>query len=149
MRMYAFLPLVGLIGALGFGSAASAQQSGTAADAKALLAKGTAAVKADKAGALAKFDDPAGGFKDRDLYVFCFEIKSGLGLSGPTKGKDLRTLKDSTGKAFGQEMVDKAKDGQVVTIDYMFPRPNTTDPVAKESFIEGIGDIACGVGYYK
>src|SRR5208282_3997056 len=100
MRMKALLPLMmPLVGVLSFGSAASAQQSGTTADAQALLTKGVAAVKA--------------------------------------------------GKAFGQEMLDKAKDGEVVTVDYMFPRPNTTTPVAKESFVEGIGDIACGVGYYK
>jgi signal transduction histidine kinase len=143
------LPWIALAGVLGFGSAASAQQSGTAADAQALLKKAAAAVQADKAGALAKFDDPNGGFKDRDLYVFCFDSKSGLNLSGPLKGKDMKTIKDSTGKAFGQEIFEKARDGAVVTVDYMFPRPNTTDPVAKESFIEGLGDIACGVGYYK
>ena len=149
MRMKALLPLMPLVGVLSFGSAASAQQSGTAADARTLLTKGVAAVKADKAGALAKFDDPNGGFKDRDLYVFCFDSTSGIFLAGPLKGKDVKTAKDSTGKAFGQEMLDKAKDGEVVTVDYMFPRPNTTAPVAKESFVEGIGDIACGVGYYK
>jgi signal transduction histidine kinase len=143
------LPWIALAGVFSFGGVASAQQSGTAADAQALLQKAAAAVKADKTGALAKFDDPNGGFKDRDLYVFCFDSKSGLNLSGPLKGKDMKAVKDSTGKAFGQEIVEKAKDGSVVTVDYMFPRPNTTDPVAKESFIEGLGDIACGVGYYK
>jgi signal transduction histidine kinase len=149
MRMKSLLPVLALAGVLGFGGAVSAQQSGTAADARALLTKAVAAVKADKAGALTKFDDPNGGFKDRDLYVFCFDRKSGTNLSGPLKGKDMPALKDATGKAFGQEMFDKVKEGEVITIDYMFPRPSTTTPVAKESFVQGIGDIACGVGYYK
>jgi hypothetical protein len=149
-RMKTLLPAVALVGALSFSSAASAQQSATADDAKALLAKAATAVKADKPGALARFDAPNGGFKDRDLYVFCFDRRSGIVLAGPptTKGRDIRTLRDPTGKMFGQEMFANVKDGDVITEDYMFPKPNSTFPVAKESFIEGLGDVACGVGYY-
>ena len=151
MRMKMLLPVVALVGALIFSSAASAQQSGTADEAKALLARAATAVQADKAGALAKFDAPNGGFRDRDLYVFCFDRRSGIVLAGPptTKGKDVRTLKDPTGKPFGQEMFTNVKDGGVINVDYMFPKPNSTVPVAKESFIEGLGDVACGVGYYN
>jgi hypothetical protein len=151
MPMKALLPVVVLVGALGFSSAAGAQQSGNADDAKALLAKAATAVKGDKAGALARFDDPRGGFKDRDLYVFCFDRKSGTVLAGaPTaKGKDVRTLMDPAGNAFGQEMFANVKDGDVIIVDYLFPKPNSIVPVAKESFVEGLGDVACGVGYYK
>jgi hypothetical protein len=60
MRMKTLLPLVALVGALSFNSTASAQ-SGTADNAKALLAKAAIAVKADEAGALARFDNPNGG----------------------------------------------------------------------------------------
>jgi hypothetical protein len=151
MRMKTLLPAVALVGALGCGSSASAQQYGTADDAKALLQKAAIAVKADKARALARFDDPNGGFKDRDLYVFCFDRRSGTVLVGPptTRGKDVRTVKDTTGKAFGQEMFANVKDDDVITVDYLFPKPNSIAPVAKESFVEGIGDAACGVGYYN
>jgi hypothetical protein len=150
-RIKALLPVVALVGALSFSSAAGAQQSGNADDAKALLSKAATAVKADKAGTLARFDDPKGGFKDRDLYVFCFDRNSGTVLAGqPTaKGKDVRTLKDPTGHAFGQEMFANLKDGDVIIVDYLFPRPNSIVPVPKESFVEGLGDVACGVGYYK
>ena len=149
--MKTLLPVVVLVGALGFCSAASAQQSGNADDARALLAKAATAVKADKTGALAKFEAPNGGFKDRDLYVFCFDRNSGTVLAGPptTKGKDVRTLMDPTGNRFGQEMFANVKDGDVIIVDYLFPKPNSIVPVAKESFIEGLGDVACGVGYYK
>jgi signal transduction histidine kinase len=149
MKTKILRPLVALVGALSFSGIANAQQSGTATEAKALLGKAVAAVKADQAAALAKFDDPTGGFKDRDLYVFCGDLKTGKSLNGPLKGTDLKTVKDPTGKAFGQEMLDKAKDGEVTTVDYMFPKPGTTTPAAKEAFIEGIGTIYCGVGYYK
>jgi hypothetical protein len=139
-----------LAGAFGLSSAASAQQSGTADNAKALLAKAAIAVKADEAGALARFDNPNGGYKDRDLYVFCFDRRSGVLLAGQptTKGKDVRTLIDPTGKRVGQEMFANVKDDDVIIVDYLFPKPNSTVPVAKESFVEGLGDVACGVGYY-
>ena len=47
-------------------------------------------------------------------------------------GLDARTLKDATGKVFGQELYDAAKDGQITEVTYMFPKPGTdTTPVAK------------------
>jgi hypothetical protein len=141
--MKALLPVVALVAALSLSSGASAQQSGTADDAKALLRKAAIAVKADKAFALAKFDDPNGGFKDRDLYVFCFDRRSGTILAGQpaTKGRDVRAFKDPTGKAFGREMFANVKDGDVIIVDYLFPKPNSTVPVAKVSFVEGLGDL--------
>jgi Cache domain len=145
MRVKYLLPLVAVVSALGFGSAASA--AGTADGAKALLAKAVAALKADK-GALAKFDDPKGGFIDDDLYVFCFDRKTGIAENGSLKGKDMRTIKDSSGKAFGQAMFD-AKEGETTTVEYMFPKPGKTDPSAKVSLIQVVGDLDCGVGYYK
>jgi len=146
-----FLIAVAFIVALSVDHVAGAQQSGTADEAKALLARAAAAVKTDEAGALAKFDAPNGGYRDRDLYVFCFDRKSGTILAGQpaTKGKDVRTYVDSTGKRFGQEMFANVRDGDITIVDYMFPKPNSIVPVAKQSFIEGLGDIACGVGYYN
>jgi hypothetical protein len=61
-------------------STASAQQPGqfgNADEAKAMLARAVAAVKADKAKALEMFNQGEGGFLDRDLYPFCFNISDG------------------------------------------------------------------------
>jgi hypothetical protein len=148
--MTVLLLMVALASALSFSSAARAQLSGTADGAQALLARAAAAVKTDEAGALARFDAPNGVFKDRDLYVFCFDRRSGTILAGlpTTKGRDVRTFSDPSGKAFGQEMFANVKDGDVIIVDYLFPRRNSSVPVAKESFVEGFGDVACGVGYY-
>src|SRR5215469_11192038 len=150
-RMKTLLPVAALVGALSVGNDAGAQQSGTADEAKTLLARAATAVQADKTGALARFDAPNGGFKDRDLYVFCFDRNAGTLLVGPPwlRGKDVRTIKDSTGKMFGEEMFANVKDGDIIIVDYTFPKPNSTVPVPKQSFIEGLGDIACGVGYYN
>ena len=150
-----------VIGALGatavmFSSTAFAQ--GTATEAKAMLEKGVAAVKADKAKALDTINKGEGGFLDRDLYVFCFNSGDGnvvaTGSSNPVSrkviGQDIRTLKDATGKVFGQDLYAAAKEGQITEVSYMFPKPGAdTTPVAKVSFVTKAGDLGCGVGYYK
>jgi hypothetical protein len=61
--------------ALAFSTTAFAQgQFGTAAEAKAMLEKAVTELKANEAAALAKFTKGEGGFKDRDLYVFCYDM---------------------------------------------------------------------------
>ena len=68
-----------------------AVQSGTADEARAMLEKAVAAVKADKIKALDMFNKGEGGFKDRDLYVFCANASDGILTAHPTmKGKQLR-----------------------------------------------------------
>src|SRR5271169_3277663 len=68
-------------------TAAFAQKAGygTADEAKAMLVKAVAAVKADKTKALDMFDKGEGGFRDRDLYVFCANISDGktVALANP------------------------------------------------------------------
>ena len=44
---------------------------GTAEEAKAMLERAVAAAKEDRAKALDMFNNGEGGFKDRDLYVWC------------------------------------------------------------------------------
>jgi signal transduction histidine kinase len=129
---------------------APAADYGTAAEASALLDKAVAEVKADAKAAIAKFNDPKGAFRDRDLYVFCAETGSGNTIAHPSiVGTDLRTLKDKTGKPFGAEMLTEAREGAFTEISYMWPRPDSTEPVEKVSRITRIGDLMCGVGYYK
>jgi Single Cache domain 2 len=139
-----------------FGQQASS--GGTAAEAKAMLVKAVAAVKADKAKALDEFNTGAGGFKDRDLYVFCAQASDGkvvAVLANPNAksliGTDQRTLKDSTGKAFGQELfaAEQKPEGQFTEVTYLFPRPGADNtPVPKISLVTRVGDLGCGVGYY-
>jgi len=139
--------------ALTLSTAALAQQNqfGTAAEAKAMLAKAVAAVQADKAKALAMFNKGEGGFKDRDLQPFCFNVSDGT-LAAATMpsllGTDVRTLKDKTGKPFGEEVYKAAIEGKITEASYMFPRPGETEPVQKVSVITKVGDQGSGVGYF-
>jgi hypothetical protein len=144
--------------ALMFSATAFAQQGGTAQEAKAMLDKAVAAVKADKTKALDQFNNGQGGFLDRDLYVFCAGVSDGklVAIGNPnTKqllGTDAKTLKDSNGMAFGQAIFNAGQkpEGQVTEVSgYLFPSPSSSKPVPKNSFVEKVGDIYCGVGYYK
>jgi hypothetical protein len=136
---------------------AFAQQGrlGTADEAKAMLMKAVAAVKADRDVALGMFNKGEGGFRDRDLYVFCSRAGDGKNLAGlisVPSGTDTRTPKDPTGKEFGKELYAAAQkpEGQVTEVSYMFPKPGTTAPaVPKVSFVTRVADLGCGVGYYK
>ena len=141
--------------ALTLSTAASAQQAqfGTAAEAKAMLERAVAAVQADKAQALEMFNKGEGGFKDRDLQPFCFNVSDGTITAATVPnllGTDIRALKDKTGKEFGQEIYQAAIEGKITEVSYMFPRPGT-DPTLfqKVSLITGVGDQGCGVGYFK
>ena len=142
--------------ALALSSVAFAQQGqfGSAQEAKAMLGKAVAAVKADKPRALETFNKGEGGFKDRDLYPFCFNLSDGKFVAAIKEllGTDTRALKDPTGKVFGPELYSAAQkpEGQITEVNYMFPRPGADKtPVAKVTFIARVGDLGCGVGYYK
>jgi hypothetical protein len=133
------------------------QAGGTAAEGKAMLVKAVAAVKADKAKALDEFNKGEGGFLDRDLYVFCANAGDGkiIALANQNAkqliGTDQRALKDSTGKAYGEELYAAAQkpEGQFTEVTYLFPRPGADKtPVKKVSLVTRVADLGCGVGYY-
>jgi hypothetical protein len=117
--------------ALTLSTMALAQQTqfGTAQEARAMLDKVAAAVKTDKGAALVMFNNGDGGFKDRDLYPFCFNLSDGRFVAAIKRllGTDARDLKDPTGKVFGTELYAAAQkpEGQITEVNYMFPRPGT------------------------
>ena len=65
-----------------------------------------------KAKALDMFNKGEGGFRDRDLYVFCANASDGIFTAHPyLKGKHLQELEGKKGYPFGQEMMQKASEG--------------------------------------
>src|SRR5204863_1851922 len=96
-------------------SPAVAEDTGSAAEAKAMLDRAIVEVKAGLPAALVKFNDPKGAFRDRDLYVFCANVSDGKLTAHPKLvGTDIRTIKDKNDKALGKEMYDSAKEGTIV-----------------------------------
>ena len=135
------------------------QTGGTADEAKAMLMKAVTAVKADKAKALDMFNKGEGGFRDRDLYVFCVSTSDGtiVATGNPNLkealGTDMRAAQNSTGRAFGAEIYAAIQkpEGQITEVSYMLPRPGADDThVARVSLVARADhDLGCGVGYYK
>ena len=128
---------------------AIAAEYGTSAEAKAMLEKAVAAVKKDKAKALEMFAKGEGGFKDRDLYVFCGGPDGNFTAHPKLTGKSLKNLKDKAGKPLGQEIYKTAQEGKIGEVSYMWPRPGSDKPVQKVTYVTKVGDEVCAVGYYK
>lgn len=148
MRLGNLVSVLSLAGALVSGTAFAAE-FGTAAEAKAMLEKAVAEVKKDKAAALAKFNKGEGGFKDRDLYPFCGGADGTFTAHPTLQGKSLKELKDKAGKTLGEEIYKTAQEGKITEVSYMWPRPGSTEPVQKVTYVTKVGDQVCAVGYYK
>ncbi len=120
-----------------------------------MLNRAIVALKSNEATALSKFNDPNNKqFHDRDLFVFCYNMSDGkiTAYSSPAlMGIDIRTLtlKDDPIGQRAYDAVENAPEGSVVTMDYSFPKPGTTEPVPKQSFEARVGNQGCNVAYYK
>jgi hypothetical protein len=158
--VHKFLIAVASVAVIALSPRAFAQQThGTADQAKAMLMKAIAAVKADKAKALDMFNNGEGGFRDRDLYVFCANAGDGalVAIGNPNLkqalGMDVRAGQNSTGTAFGAEIYAAMQkpEGQITAVSYVGPTPGVDDTlVAKVTLVtRADDDLGCGVGYYK
>lgn len=131
-------------------TAVPAAQFGTEQEAKAMLDRAVAALKENKGKALEMFNKGEGGFKDRDLYVFCANASDGILTAHPyLKGEHLQDIKGKKGFPLGQEIMRTATEGKVSQVSYWWPRPGSDKPLEKHTFYTKVGDQNCGVGYYK
>ena len=135
--------------------AAEKGEFGSAGEAKAMVENAVAELRQNESTAMIDFNNPGGMFRDRDLYVFCFNTTTArftAHINSTLIGTDVRTLYKPDGTSLGQKVFDAAvtaREGTVVTVTYDFPRPGSGTPVPKESYVARIGATACGVGYYK
>jgi hypothetical protein len=80
-------------------------QYGAAEEAKALLDKAVAAVTR-------YVQQGDGGFRDRDLYVFCANASDGIVTAHPTnKGEQLKDVVGKKGFPLGKEIMQRATEG--------------------------------------
>jgi hypothetical protein len=136
-------------------AAFGAEPFATADEARAMLDRAIAALKANEAAALKAFNDEKNkDFRDRDLFVFCFSLPGGsfTAYQSPLMiGTDVRELKldkDAIGQR-AYDIVAKAAEGDVVSIEYTFPKPGSKQPATKQSLETRIGKQACGVSFFK
>ena len=145
--------LLSAIALIACSTVAFANSGGTPAEARAMLDKTVAAVKADPARAFFTINN--GDMADRDLYPFCFKLSDGKFVAVGDRtmkkvfvGIDVRTL-STNGKMFGLDIYQGAKAGSVSEVNFQFFRPGVAGLSPETTFVTAVGSFGCGVGYYK
>lgn len=131
-------------------SSVGAQDRASAAEAEAMLETAVAhyqAVGRDQA--IADFNNADGGFRDRDLYVFCVGPDDTMVAHPSVVGMDVTTLADADGQEIGNAIIDIGRVDGSGTLDYRWESPTTGDVEDKSTFIQAVGEDICAVGYYR
>ena len=129
---------------------AAQAQYGTEKEARAMLERAVTALKGNKDKALEMINKGEGGFKDRDLYVFCANASDGVITAHPyLKGEHLQDIVGKKGYPVGKEIMQNATEGKINQVTYFWPRPGSEKPLEKTSFYTKVAGQDCGVGYYK
>ena len=106
-----------------------------------MLERAVAAVKEDKAKALDMFNKGEGGFKDRDLYVFCANASDGILTAHPYRRVNIcRTSKARRAFRSGKRSCRTATEGKINEVTYWWPRPGSDKPLEKHTFFTRVGD---------
>jgi len=120
---------------------------GDAEKAERMLARVVAAVERDQNAAMRTFSAGTDGFRDGNIYPFCFRLTDGIVLTGQTAGTDIRTF-----PGVGPQLFEAGSkpEREMSEIRYLAkkPPPAEPNPVQKVSLVRRIGQVACGVGYY-
>ena len=129
---------------------AASNEFGTAEEAKAMLIRAIHELKADKLTAIAEFNHNDPRFRDRDLFVFCFDARDGKFTAHEAfVAHDVRELRDAYGAPIGAEIYSNAKDSSITEIVFFSPVPGSTELAVKTAFVTRIGDQVCGVSAYQ
>jgi hypothetical protein len=129
---------------------ASSTEYATPEEARALLERAIAEVNKDKAAAIRSFNHNAEPFRDRDLFVFCFNGDDGKFTAHEAfVTHDVRELRDSNQAPFGAEMYNSAQAGWITEIVFVAPLAGTTNLAVKSAYVTRIGDQVCGVSAYQ
>jgi signal transduction histidine kinase len=144
--------LIAFAAALLAGTALAADMA-TPDEAKALSQKAQTAVnEMGKDKAFTAFAAADGGFKAKDLYVFCMDM-DGVMLSHAVKpelvGKNLLDF-NKYGDELFKNMIAKVKASNEGWVDYKWPYPGTEEIREKTSYVMSNKEgFFCGVGAYK
>lgn len=134
-------------------NSASAAGAGTAAEATALVKSAIQYIKSNgREKAFAEFSNPAGKFRDRDLYILVFDM-SGVAMAHGAQprliGKPVAMLKDSDGKLIFKAYVDEVNAKGSGWVDYRWPNPVSGNIEKKSTYVEKYESLIVGAGIYK
>src|SRR5262245_10564739 len=76
---------------------------------------------------LQMFNKGEGGFKDRDLYVWCANASDGIITATPywNRCKEVKDVKGKHGAPFGETIMENATEETIKETTYWWPRPGT------------------------
>jgi len=128
---------------------------GTPAEARAMVERAAAALKDNETNALKAFNNKDDkDFHYGDLFVFCINVadaKFTANVNPDLIGLDVRTL-EKKDNPFGvriYDVINNTPEGRIVVVGYEAPRPGTTLPVPKVSYVTRVGNQGCGVGFFQ
>jgi len=125
---------------------------GTADEAKAMVEKAVAFMKANgKEKAFREFTE-GNKFKKNDLYIFVVDMNGVIlahGSNPKLVGRDMSTLKDAGGKLFIKEIIDEANVKGNGWSDYKWANPVTKKIDLKSTYFQKTNDVIIGCGVYK
>ena len=130
----------------------AAQERGSARQAQEMVARAIALYDAvGMARALREITlDPQPRFRDRDLYIFVFDLtgtNAASAVNPRAVGSNDYWARDADGRLFVQDMIARARP-QGAWVDYRFPDPLTGDLMAKSSWIVLHDNLVFGCGIY-
>jgi signal transduction histidine kinase len=133
-----------------------AAEKGSADEAVAMVKKaGDFLKKNGKEKAFATFNDPKGGFVDRDLYIFAFGsngdgVELANGGNARMVGKNVLEMRDADGQYLDKNIlaVANSKEGHA-WLEYKWVNPVSKVVESKKAYIERFGDILLGCGVYQ
>lgn len=129
-----------------------ADRRGTKAEAQAMVDRAIALfVELGPGPAFKRMNDPKGGFRDRDLYIFVIgPDKRVVAQAGDPKrvGLDVTKIRDSRGALYGIAIL-KAATPKGAWVDYWRRDPITGKDLPKHSWVRLHKGYVFGVGVYK
>ncbi len=136
-----------------FGSVTFLYAAGTTGEAKALVDKAAAFMKANgKEKTIAEVTKAKGQFDKGDLYVFAYDL-TGTVIAHPKNpkiiGKNLLEVPDNDGKFFRKDIMEGAKKKGSGWVDYKYLNPDAKKVEAKTTYFSKVDDIILCAGAYK
>ncbi|MES2260048.1 MAG: cache domain-containing protein [Pseudomonadota bacterium] len=152
MKQFRRMLITGLM-ALSVSGFAAGANVGSADEAVAMVKRAAAYLKEQgKDKAYAEFNNPAGRFKDRDLYVAVLDANGvTLAHGGNSKvvGKAMIDLKDIDGVYFVRKFLEIGNAKGSGWVDYKWPNPVSKVLEQKTTYVEKVGDVVIICGAYK
>ncbi len=111
----------------------------------------TFCIIAGKRIALAEFSNPHGMFTENDLYLFVLNSTGTMlahGLDDKFVGRDFIDLRDSDGRCFIKEIVERAGSSGSGWVEYKWYHPITRKILPKCVYFEKVGGLIICCGAY-